>query len=297
MPVLVGILAIVSAALYVLGSAVMQKGIIGLDEKRAVTKSNRNYVIALCLTPLFLLGIGIELAGFGLHSMALGLGSLAMISILQTSEIIFMLPASKWTAGTHLEKREYIGAAVVLLGLLGTIIFGRTTAGINDPGSQALFATTIICWIVTGLFVAVGLMVQTLKAAFLGIGAGILFGLVAAITKIVVDQLARDGLASVLEDWPLWAMIISGVAAAVLQVVAFGAGKLSASLSAIIVATPIATILISVTIFDEEFLLKHAVGWLLLFASYAFCVFGVVLLARSPAIAALHAEHETAPSS
>lgn len=292
MALLVGISAVVSAGLYVLGSAVMQKGIIGLDEKRARTNSTRNYVVALLLAPVFLLGVGIELVGFGIHSVALGLGSLAMISILQTSEILFMLPASRWTAGTNLTRKEYVGAAVVLVGLLGTIIFGRTTAGISDPQTHAVFLTTIVCWIATALFTAVGFMVRNLRAAMMGIAAGVLFGLVAAITKIVVDQWARDGLVSVLKEWPVWAMILSGIAAAALQVVAFGAGKLSASLSAIIVATPIASVLIGMTVFGEEFKVTHFIGWVLLIASYAFCVFGVVLLARSPAIAALHAEHE-----
>ena len=291
MALLVGILAVVSAGLYVLGSAVMQKGIIGLDEQRAQSVQHRPYVVALILSPVFLLGIGIELAGFGLHSIALGLGSLAMISILQTSEILFMLPASKWTAGADLQRNEYIGAAVVLVGLLGTIIFGRTTAGINDPQTHAIFLTTIVCWVIAGGFTAVGLMSRSLRAAMLGIAAGVLFGLVAAITKIVVDQLARDGFMSVVTQWPVWAMALSGLGAAALQVVAFGAGKLSASLSAIIVATPIASVLIGMTVFGEEFKVTHAIGWFLLIASYAFCVFGVVLLARSPAIAALHAEH------
>lgn len=290
MALVVGILAVVSAGLYVFGSAVMQKGIVGLDEQRALTNSKRNYVVALLLAPVFLLGIGIELVGFGMHSIALGLGSLAMISILQTTEILFMLPASRWTAGTKLQRKEYIGAAVVLVGLLGTTIFGRTSAGINDPQTHAVFLTTVVCWVLAAVFTAVGLLVEGLRAAMMGIAAGVLFGLVAAITKILVDQLVRDGLVAVLTEWPTWAMILSGIAAAALQVVAFGAGRLSASLSAIIVATPIASVIIGRTVFGEVFALTDALGWVLLFASYALCVFGVVLLARSPAIAALHAE-------
>ena len=58
---------------------------------------------------------------------------------------------------------------------------------------------------------------------------------------------------SVVTQWPVWAMALSGLGAAALQVVAFGAGKLSASLSAIIVATPIASVLIGMTVFGEEF--------------------------------------------
>lgn len=272
----------------------MQKGIIGLDEKRTLTKSQRNYVIALLIAPVFLLGIGIELVGFGLHSIALGLGSLSMISILQTSEILFMLPASRWTAGAELQRKEYIGAGVVLVGLLGTMILGRTTAGINDPQPSSVLTTTAVCWLLAVVFTAIGLMMPVLRAALLGVAAGVLFGLVAAITKILVDELARDGLAAVLENWALWAMIASGIGAAALQVVAFGAGKLSASLSAIIVATPIASVLIGMTIFQEDFQVSHAIGWVLLLCSYALCVFGVVLLARSPAIAALHGEKEEA---
>lgn len=295
MAILVGILAVVSAGLYVLGSAVMQKGILELDQRRSMSAKQRNYVIALLLSPIFLAGIGIELVGYGMHSVALGLGSLSMISILQTSEIVFMLPASRWTAGTELQRKEYLGAAIVLAGLLGTIIFGQTAVGISDPTAKALSSTVIVCWILTGVLTVIGMMVRPLRAALLGAAAGVLFGLVAAITKIVVDQWARDGLASILMDWPFWAMCLSGLAAAGLQVLAFGAGKLSASLSAIIVATPIASVLIGAILLGESFKVASAAGWIMLIGSYTLCVIGVVILARSPAIAAMHAEHPDEP--
>jgi drug/metabolite transporter (DMT)-like permease len=293
---LVGLLAVVSAGLYVLGSAVMQKGILDLDERREISAQHRNYLIALLISPIFLLGIGIELVGYGMHSVALGLGSLSMISILQTSEVVFMLPASRWTAGTNLQRKEYFGAAIVLAGLLGTIFFGQTAVGINDPSTKALAETVVVCWLATLAFTVVGMSVRSLRAALLGCAAGVLFGLVAAITKIVVDQWARDGLASILLDWPFWAMCLSGLAAAGLQVLAFGAGKLSASLSAIIVATPIASVLIGSVLLGESFKVSSSFGWIMLMGSYALCIVGVVILARSPAIAAMHADKPGVPS-
>ena len=284
---IVGALAIIAAGLYVFGSAVMQKGIFKCDERLSTPGPKRNYLIALLLTPLFVLGIAIELVGFGLHSVALGLGSLALISILQTSEVVFMLPASRWTSGSKLQRQEYIGAGMVLAGLIGTIVFGTTRAGIEIPTGVSLGASVLVCWIVAGLFTAVGYLYEPSKALCLGAASGVLFGLVGAVTKVAVDRFAADGVAAVLTNWPFWINIISGVAAAACQVLAFGAGKLSAALSAIIVATPIASILISVTIFQETFKAQGFV-WFLLIASYALSVWGVIVLARSPAMAALH---------
>ncbi len=294
---LVGVLAIVASGLYVFGSAVMQKGIFKCDEKLSTPGPKRNYLVALLLTPLFLVGIGIELVGFGLHSVALGLGTLALISILQTSEVVFMLPASRWTSGSKLQRQEYVGAGLVLAGLIGTIIFGTTKAGIEIPQSVALGAVVIVSWLVAGLFTAVGYLQPQFKALCLGAASGVLFGLVGAITKVAVDHFAADGVMSVLTNWPFWVNIVSGFGAAACQVLAFGAGKLSAALSAIIVATPIASILISVTIFQETF---TATGftWLLLLGSYAVCVYGVIVLAKSPTMAAMHnTKSEAEPSS
>ena len=81
----------------------------------------------------FLLG----LVGFGLHFVALGLGSLIEVQVAQTSQIVFMLPFSAWAAKAALERRELFGTVLVTIGLIGAIVFGQVRDGIDQPDGGA----------------------------------------------------------------------------------------------------------------------------------------------------------------
>ncbi len=62
----------------------------------------------------------------------------------------------------------------------------------------------------------------------LGISAGILFGLVAALIKLVVGELGRP--ADVLTSWPLWALVGAGVTGMAINQRAYQLAPLSMSM-------------------------------------------------------------------
>ncbi len=83
-----------------------------------------------------------------------------------------------------------------------------------------------------------------------------------------------------LEHWPVYALIASGVLGSVLQQAALQVGPLSVSQPLIVVVDPAVAIVLSVWIFDERFTVSLAQRTV---AGVAFCVMaiGVTVLSRT----------------
>lgn len=277
------VVAVISSFIYTGSVAIQQVGNLRADRKQGFV------VFRLLTSPLWVLGFALGLVGFGLHFIALGLGSLIEVQVAQTSQIIFMLPFSAWAAKAALERRELVGTAMVTLGLVGSILFGQVREGIDQPdGGAWVLALAITAGIVVVLVVAAR-AVSGFSAALYGTAAGIVYGFMAALMKDVTATITDDGLVAVLTEWQLYVLALCGVGAIILQQLALRSGHLSAGLSAISVGTPVVSTILGITIFEETFR-THGVEWLLYGLAVALAVAGVVMLARSPAIAAASAE-------
>ena len=119
------VVAVVSSLIYTGSIAIQQVGNLRADRKQGSS------VVRLLTTPVWVLGFLLGLVGFALHFVALGLGSLIEVQVSQTSQIIFMLPFSAWTAKKALERRELMGTGMVALGLVGSIVFGQVRNGMS----------------------------------------------------------------------------------------------------------------------------------------------------------------------
>lgn len=277
METLANILAIVAAFIYVLGGAVQQKGIL------AAKLRGGSRIRALLTSPAWLLGLAIGLFGFGMHAVSLGIGSLAVVSLLQTTEVLYMLPFDAWTSRTKPRAADYAGSAVVLVGLVGIVVFGGVTAGIENPDPTSTAVALAACSAVFALLVTAAALLPRGKAALLGSAAGVMYGMMAALVKISADQLTHAGFAQTLVDWRLYALVAVGLAALAAQVLALSVGHLSAALSAIIVASPISGYALAVTIFEEK-ITTSGVGWIGLGVAIVLSIVGVLLLSGRPAV-------------
>ncbi len=90
------------------------------------------------------------------------------------------------------------------------------------------------------------------KAAFIGVVAGVLFGVSACLTKPTLETLHDDGVAGVLGTWELYGLAFVGIAAFVLQQVSLAEGFLATSVATVSVANPIVSVLIGIVLFDER---------------------------------------------
>ncbi len=104
--------------------------------------------------------------------------------------------------------------------------------------------------IVVPLFLAARKAGPAKRAALLGIGAGILFALSAALTKVVTDQIADD-LLSIFTHWQLYALIAIGYISLTLNQLALSTGALAPAIATSMAFDPIASVVIGVTLLEE----------------------------------------------
>jgi drug/metabolite transporter (DMT)-like permease len=273
-------LAVVSAFAYTLGLALQQKAnlaTIGSSGSRLSTVwrvvSSRWWIVG------FALGVG----GFILHGVALAVGSLTLVQILQVSQIVFMVPLSAWVAHVALRRGDWVGGALVGVGLVGLLLA-------LSPSQDTRQGTTTSWTLVSvGAAVAVVLLVlagrgSPWKAPLYGAAAGVLFGVEAATLKVVSDDLQNDfSLLTALRP-ATWITLVLAVVGVVIQNLALRAGSLSSAQASLTIATPIVSAIIGGAVFGEHLDVNPTTVAVAVVCA-ALAVVGVVLLSRSDALA------------
>jgi drug/metabolite transporter (DMT)-like permease len=285
------VLAIVSAFAYTLGLALQQKA----NLATVAAGSRRSTVWRVVSRRWWVLGFVLGVAGFVLHGMALAVGSLTLVQVLQVSQIVFMVPMSAWVARVGLRRRDWVGGALVGLGLLGLLLA-------LSPG-QDTRRGSVVSWTAVGIGSAAVVAVllacgrgSRWSAPLYGAAAGIVFGVEAATLKVVSDDLQADfSLVTVLRP-ATWITLVLGVLGVVIQNLALRGGSLSSAQASMTIATPIVSAVIGWTVFGEHLDVGPATVATGV-ACAVLAVAGVVLLSRAHALtvsAAPAARPETA---
>ena len=168
---------------------------------------------------------------------------------------------------------------------LGVVLgIGSPTSGRADmPGYQWLLVT-LTSWGLANLLVAAGQRTPwpSYRAALIGAGAGVLFGLQDALTGYCLHWIGKDFTHLVL-SWQPYVLLVTAVYGLTLAQSAYEAGSLSASLPTMAIGEPIIGILIGVVALGEHF---SASPTALAFeaAGGAVMIWGAWLLARSPLV-------------
>jgi drug/metabolite transporter (DMT)-like permease len=90
------------------------------------------------------------------------------------------------------------------------------------------------------------------RGALLGIAAGTLFGLVAGLLKLVTVE-ARSGLAQAFAHWSLWALLVIGLAAVLLNQLAYQSTRLSVTAPLLNIAQVLVALAFGAAVFGERF--------------------------------------------
>jgi hypothetical protein len=121
------------------------------------------------------------------------------------------------------------------------------------------------------------------RAAVLAVAAGSTFGLTAALMKAMTGT-ASGGFLHLFTSWPVYAMVATGGLGMFLTQSALNAGRLIAAQPGLTLSDPIISVLWGVLAFHEQV----RQGWYIIgeVACAGVMVAGVIMLARSPALAA-----------
>jgi drug/metabolite transporter (DMT)-like permease len=233
---------------------------------------------------LWLGGIAAMFVGNGLQAWSLGIGSLAVVLPALTTALLFALPLS---AAWHRERLgwvEWSGAILVSVGLGLLLGIGQPTAGRAD---MSAFRWVLVAVASVGLGAALVTAGRTARwpsyrAALIGGGAGVLFGLQDALTRYCLHWFGRD-FAHLALSWQPYVLIVVAVYGLTLAQSAYEAGSLPAALPPMIVAEPIIGMLIGIFGLQERLgaspgaLAGECAGALMMFG-------GTWMLARSPLV-------------
>jgi drug/metabolite transporter (DMT)-like permease len=216
--------AFASAACFALGSAMQQRvaGAASADEE-----TRRGFLARIVRRPSWLLGLVLSAVAFALHALALSQGDLALVQPVIVSGIVFAV-----LLRSGLERRLPPRRTLVWLVLtwVGLALF----LGVHpDSADRALHLGRAVVFVLAGVLVVAGAVLVSLRTdverrrgALLGGAAGLLFGLVAGLVKVVLTQ-ARSGWSEVFTSWPVWTLAVVGLCAVLLNQRAYQATRLS----------------------------------------------------------------------
>lgn len=89
------------------------------------------------------------------------------------------------------------------------------------------------------------------KAFLLGVVGGVLFGLVAGLLKLSLQELNTGGLAAILTGWPMYALLLAGAGGVLTNQRAYRTAGLSASMPALNIVNGLTALVFGVTVFAE----------------------------------------------
>ena len=259
-------LALVSAMCFALAAALQQRGQFALANAGSAVRGVAG-LIRLVAVPVWLFGTLILLVGYGTQGVALGHGRLVVVQPLMVTTIVWALPLGYWLTSQHVVRRQVLGAGVVVVWLALFVLVGDPDAGVDDASALGLVSCSAV---ITAVVVVVMLSLRTgtapsVRAAALGVCAGLLFGLAACFAKPVIDDL-RDGLAAAAGDWRTWALLGFGFAAFLIQQLSLATGQLAPAMAAVSVANPAISVILGILLFEERLTRP---GWHVLVAAAA----------------------------
>jgi hypothetical protein len=166
---------------------------------------------------------------------------------------VFALPLSARLNHHRISPRQWWLAGALCVSLACFLIIGNPTEGeANAPLGDWVWPLGVVLGLVA-VSTAVGLsrIDSGWRALLLGLAAGTLFGLTAALTEHVADML-EHGIGEVLTSWQAWLLVVAGITGFYLQQRAYQVGPLSASMPAFTIAEPLAAVFIGMTVLDER---------------------------------------------
>lgn len=246
-------------------------------------------LIHLARRPLWLGGIASMVCGQVLGAVALGKGSLALVTPIMATNLLFALPLAALWHRRRLTLRDWLGAGALVAGLAAFIAAGDPTGGNSTRLAWPNWALAGGCVFVVA---AVGVAISRRRAAatqatMLAVSAGVLYGLQDALTSRTLAGFSH-GIVGILVSWPAFALVAVALVALLLGQSAFEAAPLVASLPAITVAEPITGIAFGVGVFHDHLAVAEPRLPIEVLGLMAMCA-GVVMLARSPIVTGITA--------
>jgi drug/metabolite transporter (DMT)-like permease len=247
---LVVLFALCAAVFMAVGIVVRQRATMDVPSDEGVSAV---MFTTLLRRPLWWAGTAAAVLGFVFQALALVKGSLIVVQPLLVSALLFTLPLSARLAGRRVTRREWLWAGLLTVALALFVL-------VAHPGPQEQTATVGVSVIVAAacgalvvgcVFVAVRRQGWQ-RAVLLAVSVGVLFGVVAVVTKILVRLLDQRGVLGLFATPTPYALVLVGVLATLLQQSAFHAGALQTSVPTMLVLEPVVAVFLGAILLGED---------------------------------------------
>lgn len=243
-------LSLVAAALFALAAVLQQRGTKTIDDRDALGVS---MLESLIHRRVWLAGMATDIAAFGMQAWALASGGLLLVQPLLVTALLFALPLGAWSDRRRLAPPEWAWAGVLVASLVGFLLIGQPTAGIDTPSFGSWIPVIVVCApIVIGcIATARPLAHGTRRSLLIAIAAGLLLGLSAPLTKGAIAGFDGGFVAGV-TSWELWGMALTASLGTFWQQSSYQAGDVQTSLPAVTVLKPVVAMALGLTVYQEH---------------------------------------------
>jgi len=246
-------LALASAALFAVGTAVQQRAAVAHP---GTEKGHLRLILSLARRPAWLLSNLALIAGVILHGVALSKGTLVVVQPLLVTGLLFTMPLSARLHHRRVTRAQWMWAAITVAGLALFLLLSRGSVGHSRPdldaGRSGIVVASAILTVVAVTGLAAGLWRgPRAKAALYGVASGTAAGLAAAALKATTGLLGDPHFGAFTSPYPYLAVAL-GTVAFILSQAAYRSGPLPASVPALTLADPVASITVGIGLFAEQ---------------------------------------------
>ncbi|HSZ38543.1 MAG TPA: DMT family transporter [Trebonia sp.] len=270
------LLAALSAVLYGSGAAVEHWQ---AARTRPGAAGGVRLVAMLARQPLWLAGVALETCGFAAHAAALSAGPLAAVQLILACSMVVSIAVSARLSHRALPWRSWPAMLTVVAAVGASVALLRPDehSASQSPGRVAL-AVLITC-AATVPVAAIGLLVRgrRARARLLAAAAGLADASVAVLTLAFARSFAH-GPGAVVTSWPLYALIVGGLASIAITQTAYQADLPLVTLPVMATVTPLASVAVGIFALRETADMSGA-HWVAVLACVAVAVGALAVLA------------------
>jgi drug/metabolite transporter (DMT)-like permease len=247
---LVVFLALLAAVFLAIGIVVRQRATLDVPAEDGVSAV---MFLTLLRRPLWWAGTAAAIAGYVFQALALANGSLILVQPILVSALLFALPLSARMAHRRVTRAEWLWAVLLTVALAVFVVLARTEPGDYEASVPLSALVAVICTAAVAACVIVAIKTMGWRrAVFLAVAVGVLFGVVAVLTKLVMHLLTHDGVRALLTTPVLYLLAVLGVVAVFLQQSAFHAGSLQTSVPTMLVLEPLIAVVLGAVVLGEH---------------------------------------------
>ncbi|MGD9619204.1 MAG: DMT family transporter [Mycolicibacterium sp.] len=244
------LLALLSAVFLAIGIVVRQRATMDVPAELGISPV---MIRTLIRRPLWWAGTAAAISGYVFQALALANGSLLLVQPILTSALLFALPLSARLAHRRVTRGEWAWAMLLTTALAVFVVLAKASPGDYQASLSTSAVVAVVCTVAVSACVLVATrIVGWRRAVLLAIAVGVLFGVVAVLTKLVMHVLTHDGPRAVLTTPVLYLLALLGVLAMLLQQSAFHAGSLQTSVPTMLVLEPVIAVLLGAVVLGEQ---------------------------------------------